>query len=62
MPTVRRGVRQKKNRDARSSLLRWRADAAYRPPNLIAWAKEKGVDPAKFNGAVRVTDPNIGVP
>ncbi|GAA0033948.1 MULTISPECIES: hypothetical protein [Bradyrhizobium] len=41
---------------------RWRADAAYRPPNLVAWAKEKGVDPTKFNSTVRATDPNVGVP
>jgi hypothetical protein len=41
---------------------RWRADAAYRPPNVVAWAKEKGVDPAKFNSTVRATDPNVSVP
>ena len=41
---------------------RWRADPAYRPQNLVAWAKEKGVDPTNFNGTVRATDPNVGVP
>lgn len=41
---------------------RWRVDAAYRPPNLAAWAKGKGVDPGKLVGAVRTTDPKVGVP
>jgi uncharacterized protein (DUF2235 family) len=39
---------------------RWRADATYRPPNLDAWAKGKGVDPGKLIGAVRALDPKIG--
>lgn len=41
---------------------RWRADAAYRPPNVAAWSKEKSVDPAKLNGAVMAIDPKIVVP
>jgi uncharacterized protein (DUF2235 family) len=40
---------------------RWRVDAAYRPPNLAAWAKGKGVDPGKLIGAVRTSDPKVGV-
>ncbi|MBN8956922.1 MAG: DUF2235 domain-containing protein [Rhizobiales bacterium] len=41
---------------------RWRADNAYRFPNLVVWAEEKGVDPAKLVGAVRATDPKVSVP
>jgi hypothetical protein len=41
---------------------RWRADAAYRPPNLAAWAGEKKVDPAKLGSAVLAADPKVGVP
>jgi Uncharacterized alpha/beta hydrolase domain (DUF2235) len=41
---------------------RWRADSIYRPPNLAAWSKEKGVDPTKLNGAVLATDPKVSVP
>ena len=41
---------------------RWRADATYRPPNLVAWAKERGVEPAVLNCAVRATDLELGVP
>jgi uncharacterized protein (DUF2235 family) len=41
---------------------RWRADGTYRPPNLVAWSKEKGVDPAKLNGAVLATDPEVSAP
>ena len=44
------------------SVFRWRADAAYRPQNLAAWAKAKNVDPAKFAGAIRATDPSVSVP
>lgn len=40
---------------------RWRADASYRPPNLDAWAEEKGVDPAGLQAAVRATDPEVAV-
>jgi len=41
---------------------RWRADESYRPVNLASWAAVKGVDPARFSGAVRATDPTVGVP
>jgi hypothetical protein len=41
---------------------RWRADGTYRPPNLVAWSKEKGVDPGKLNGTVFATDPKVSVP
>ena len=40
---------------------RWRADATYRPPNLVAWAQEKRVDPAKLIGAVMTADPKVVV-
>jgi uncharacterized protein (DUF2235 family) len=40
----------------------WRADAAYRPANLVEWAKSKAVDPAKMDGAVLVIDPSTTVP
>jgi hypothetical protein len=35
--------------------------AAYRPPNLAAWAKGKDVDPGNVVEAVRATDPKVGV-
>jgi Uncharacterized alpha/beta hydrolase domain (DUF2235) len=38
---------------------RWRTDAAYRPDNLVAWAEEKKVDPAKLVGAVMAADPKV---
>lgn len=40
---------------------RWRADPSYRPANLMEWSKEKDVDPVKLIGAVRATDPMVGV-
>ncbi|MES5481528.1 DUF2235 domain-containing protein [Bradyrhizobium sp. INPA03-11B] len=41
---------------------RWRADTTYRPSNLAEWAKGRGVDPTALLGAVRATDPKVGVP
>jgi uncharacterized protein (DUF2235 family) len=41
---------------------RWRADRAYRPPNLVEWAQRKKVDPAQFQTSVRADDPRVGVP
>jgi uncharacterized protein (DUF2235 family) len=41
---------------------RWQVDATYRPPNLMDWSKEKGVDPGTMKGAVFATDPKVGVP
>jgi uncharacterized protein (DUF2235 family) len=41
---------------------RWRADATYRPPNLVAWAQEMRIDPAKLVGAVMAADPKVIVP
>lgn len=40
---------------------RWRADTAYRPPALLAWAESKGVDPGKIISAVRADDPKVVV-
>jgi uncharacterized protein (DUF2235 family) len=45
-----------------SVLGRWRADGTYRPPNLVAWSKEKGVDPGKLNGTVCANDPSVSLP
>jgi hypothetical protein len=42
--------------------VRWRADATYRPQNLVAWAHEMKIDPAKLVGAVMAADPKIIVP
>ena len=36
---------------------RWRNDATYRPENLVAWAADKNIDPAKLVGAVMAADP-----
>lgn len=41
---------------------RWRADNTYRPPNLVAWAKEKNVNPAGLQHAVMASQPNVAVP
>jgi hypothetical protein len=41
---------------------RWRVDGTYRPENLVAWAREKAVDPAKLNDAVLASNPSICVP
>lgn len=40
---------------------RWRADEAYRPPNLVEWAKLKSLDPSRVSGAALATNPNVGV-
>jgi len=40
---------------------RWRSDATYRPENLVTWADEKKVDPAKLVGAVMAADPKVSV-
>jgi len=39
---------------------RWRADASYRPENLVAWAAAKQVDPAKLFGVVMANEPKVG--
>jgi uncharacterized protein (DUF2235 family) len=41
---------------------RWRQDADYRPPNLIAWAEKHGVDPANIQTSVRADTPSVAVP
>ncbi|WP_439402689.1 hypothetical protein ACNJYA_09840 [Bradyrhizobium sp. DASA03068] len=41
---------------------RWRADAAYRPANLVEWAKRKGVDPAQLQTSVKAENPQVSVP
>ena len=38
---------------------RWRADPAYRPPMLQAWATSKDVDPGKITGSVCADDPMV---
>jgi uncharacterized protein (DUF2235 family) len=41
---------------------RWRRNKDYRPANLAAWAKARGVDVAELQGNVRADDPRILVP
>ncbi len=41
---------------------RWRADAKYRPANLVEWAHRKNVDPAALATSVRADDPRVRVP
>jgi uncharacterized protein (DUF2235 family) len=41
---------------------RWRSADAYRPKNLLDWAKRKGVDPSTFHQSVRADDPKMTVP
>jgi uncharacterized protein (DUF2235 family) len=41
---------------------RWRADSAYRPANLVDWAKRKNVDPAQLQTSVQADDPQASAP
>jgi len=41
---------------------RWRADPAYRPANLVEFARRKNVDPAQLQTSVRADDPRVDVP
>jgi hypothetical protein len=41
---------------------RWRTDSAYRPANLVDWAKRKSVDPAQLQTSVKADDPLASVP
>lgn len=41
---------------------RWRANPAYRPPNLTAWAERFRADPASLIGSVLASDPQTVVP
>ncbi|MEK9285397.1 DUF2235 domain-containing protein [Bradyrhizobium sp. ISRA442] len=41
---------------------RWRADASYRPKNLVEWADRKHVNPASLTNSVRADDPAVGAP
>lgn len=41
---------------------RWRADPAYRPINLMEWAKRMHVDPARIRSSVRTSKPDVPVP
>jgi uncharacterized protein (DUF2235 family) len=41
---------------------RWRADANYRPQNLVDWAKRMSVEPSSLTNAVMAADPKIKVP
>lgn len=40
---------------------RWRTDPAYRPKNLLEWAKRRDVDPATLNQSVRADAPKMVV-
>jgi hypothetical protein len=41
---------------------RWRADPAYRPANLVEWARRKKVDPAQVQTSVEAGNPQASVP
>ena len=41
---------------------RWRADSAYRPPNLVEWVERKKVDPAQLQTSVLADDPHVEAP
>jgi uncharacterized protein (DUF2235 family) len=41
---------------------RWRANPAYRPPNLRAWAEHFKLDPASLTRTVLASDPGVIVP
>ena len=45
-----------------SVFARWRADPAYRPANLVDWAKRKKVDPAELQTSVEAGDPHASAP
>jgi uncharacterized protein (DUF2235 family) len=38
---------------------RWRSDQAYRPPNLVNWARRRKVNIDTLRGAVRADDPSV---
>jgi uncharacterized protein (DUF2235 family) len=38
---------------------RWRALKGYRPPNLVAWAEARKVDPAALNSSARADNPSV---
>jgi uncharacterized protein (DUF2235 family) len=40
---------------------RWCKDASYRPANLEAWAKRRGIDIGSLHGSVRADDPKTNV-
>jgi uncharacterized protein (DUF2235 family) len=40
---------------------RLQSDASYRPPNLLAWAKKKGVNLHEVTGSVKVDEPSAAV-
>jgi hypothetical protein len=40
---------------------RWRSDKSYRPPNLLASAKQHAIDPSNITGAVRADDTNVTI-
>jgi len=40
---------------------RWRGNSGYRPPNLVDWAKRRGVDPAALEGPRFAGNPGMTV-
>ncbi len=45
-----------------SVFARWKADSSYRPPNLIAWAQLRKVDPASLSASVNASNPSQTLP
>ncbi|MGJ4927163.1 phospholipase effector Tle1 domain-containing protein [Bradyrhizobium sp. HKCCYLS2038] len=41
---------------------RWRADPAYRPVNLVDWAKRKNLDPGRLQTSVQAANPQSSAP
>lgn len=41
---------------------RWRASPAYRPQNLLEWARRKSIDPATIKSSIRADDPAVAAP
>lgn len=41
---------------------RWRSNSAYRPQNLVDWARKLRTDPTRIEGPVLASDPSTGVP
>jgi hypothetical protein len=41
---------------------RWRRDPAYRPENLVGWARRRHVDVATLANSVTADDPTIFAP
>ena len=45
-----------------SVFARWRADAGYRPPNVLDWAARRNVDAAALTTSVLADNPTVAAP